>query len=64
MCAAYYDELHFIKCLSMLKTKFGMCHNINGCEKHGLEIVLQVVVRSLVLCNCVLLELISSFNTK
>ena len=48
----------------MLKSKFGMCHNFNGCEKHRLEFVLQVVVRSLVLCNWVLLELFSSFNTK
>jgi hypothetical protein len=58
MCVAYHDALHCMKCLSTLKSKFGMCHN-----KHGLDIVLQVVLRSLVLCNCVLLELISSFNT-
>lgn len=64
ICVASYDALHCMKCLSMLKSKFGACHNINGCEKHGLEIVLQVVVRSLVLCNWVLLGLISSFNTK
>lgn len=63
VCVAY-DELHFIKCLSMLKSKFGLCHNFNGCEKHGLEFVLQVVIRSLVLCNWVLLELFSSFNIK
>jgi hypothetical protein len=38
MCVAYYDALHCMKCLSTLKSKFGMCHNINGCEKRGLEI--------------------------
>lgn len=64
MCAAYYDELHLIKCLSMLKSKSGMCHYFNGCEKYGLEIVLQVVVMSLVLHSLVLLELASSVNTK
>jgi hypothetical protein len=69
ICVAYYnDKLHFTKCVSKLKSNFSMCHVFYGCEKLGLEIVLQAVVRTgylyyatgfywnllalLVLCEC------------
>jgi hypothetical protein len=44
ICVAYYnDQLHFRKCVSKLKSNFGMCNDFHACEKLGLEIVLAVM---------------------